>query len=200
MIKMTSRKLSIIVLSILVPVLLGGCSIKPVPYDESFYYEDEYYDEYYYGGGFYGDPVRYDDYNYRAWQMSQYYRHANEPDYQAYVDVNIENNANRSSGSYRSGETPVKQASNRSSQAQQLLESNRVKQRKDANDQKVSRAKIQDSQSSEIGKEQKSKAEQLRRERMKEARNKRAREKEEDKELTEEELEKQRQKTRRKKK
>lgn len=196
---MTPRKLFIIILSISISVLLGGCSIKPVPYDEFFYYEDEYYNEYYYGGGFHGDPVRYDDYNYRAWQMSQYYRYANEPGYQVYVDTSIENNANRSSGNYRSGETPVKQAPNRSSQVRQLTQSNRVKQRKDEKGQELARTKVRNFQSSQIGREQKLKAEELRREKMKEAIDKRKREKEEDKELTEEELKKQQQEIRKKK-
>lgn len=191
---MTPRKLFIISLSFLVVVLLGGCSIKPVPYDELLYYEDEYYDEYVYGG-YRGNPARDGDHNYRAWQMSQYYRYTNEAGYQPYT----EGNANRSSGGYHPNETPVRQAPDQSSQIQRRTQSNRMRQRKDESDRKQTQTTVRDSRSSQIGREQRAKAEKQRRERMKEARKKRIREKDKDEELTEEELEEQRRKIRKKK-
>lgn len=195
---MAPRKLFIII-SILVSVLLGGCSIKPVRYDELFYYEDEYYNKYY-DAGLRQDHVKFDSYNYRAWQMSQYYRKKNEPGYQTYVDVNTESNANRSSGNYRPGETSVRQAPNRSIQVRQITRSNRVKQRKNGKNQKLIRKNGRDFQSSKIGSEQRLKAERLRRKKMKKTIDTRKREREEDKELTEEEREEQRQNTHEKKK
>lgn len=197
MIKLTPRKLLFTtVLPVLVVTLFVGCSIKPVPYDEFLYFEDEYYDEFY-GAGFRQDHVKYDDYSYRAWQMSQYYKHANEAGYQAYVEANAGNNTNRSPGSYRSGETPVRQAP-KSDQSQRITQSNRVKQRQDTGNQRLTQRTARDFQT-EIGEKQKTEAEKRRREEMKESRDKRKRAKKEDEKLTEEELKKRRKEARKKK-
>lgn len=188
---MTSRVLFITVLTVLASVLLVGCSIKPVPYEEVIYYQDEHYDERY-GAGFSlrQKQGEYSDYNYRAWQMSQYYRN-DEPGYQAYGDASI--NTNRSSdGNYRSDEVPVKKAPEQSNQFGQMTQANRVRQRKDDRNQRTN-------SQSEIGKEQKTIAKKHRREDMRKVRSKRTAEREKSDEMTEEELEKQRQKTLRKK-
>jgi hypothetical protein len=191
MIEMTSRRLFITVLSIFIPILVMGCSIKPVPYDEFLYYEDEYYDEHY-GAGSYPSHAEYDDYNYRAWHMSQYYRDS-VPGYHAYGDANRKNNTNSSSGNYRSGEVPVRKAPEQNNQVGQMTRTNRVRQRTDDRNQRAN-------SQPEIGQEQRNIARKHRREKHEVVRGKRKLQREKDDGLTEEELEEQRQKTLRKKK
>lgn len=119
---MNPRYLYVVLIGLFTSALFGGCSIRPIPFDQPFDEEEAsyerpptHYDDY--GGHYrsrYGGPPL--DFYYDAWRMSQYYRHAGAPYYAGYASgfgglppdrMNIDPNPN---DSYRSGESPPQRA------------------------------------------------------------------------------------------